>query len=165
MLAEVNASATCQSNPATQNGVGFLNPLLYSVASNPTAYAASFNDIKVGNNDAYGDSNLFHATSGYDMASGLGTPQLTQPGGGAGLAFYLCSQAPAVTRPTVTQLSPSTGFTSAPEHERDDHRLALPGRHEPRRGRPGRRLPGSRRLTSTSATRATSRSRSPPPPT
>ena len=48
------------------------------------------------------------------MASGLGTPQLTQPGGGAGLAFYLCSQAPAVTRPTVTQLSPSTGFTSDP---------------------------------------------------
>ena len=114
MLAEVNSSATCKSNPATQNGVGFLNPLLYSVASNPTAYAASFNDIKVGNNDAYGDSNLFHATTGYDMASGLGTPQLTQPGGGAGLAFYLCSQAPAVTRPTVTQLSPSTGFTSDP---------------------------------------------------
>lgn len=114
MLADVNASATCQGNPATHNGVGFVNPLLYSVASNPTAYAKSFNDIKVGNNDAYGDSNLFHATTGYDMASGLGTPQLTQPGGGAGLAFYLCSQAPAVTRPTVTQLSPSTGFTSDP---------------------------------------------------
>lgn len=114
MLADVNASATCQSNPATQKGVGFLNPLLYSVASNPTAYAASFNDIKVGNNDPFGDSNLFQATTGYDMASGLGTPQLTQPGGGAGLAFYLCSQAPAAIRPTVTDLSPSTGFTSAP---------------------------------------------------
>ena len=113
MLADVNASATCQSNPATKHGVGFLNPLLYSVASNPTAYAASFNDITVGNNDPFGDSNLFRATSGYDMASGLGTPQLTQPGGGAGLAFYLCSQAPAVTRPAVTQLAPSTGFTSA----------------------------------------------------
>lgn len=114
MLADVNASATCQSNPATQNGVGFANPLLYSVASNPTAYAASFNDIKVGNNDPYGDSNLFHAATGYDMASGLGTPQLTQPGGGAGLAYYLCSQARAVTRPTVTQLAPTSGFTSAP---------------------------------------------------
>jgi hypothetical protein len=111
MLADVNASATCQSNPATHDGVGFVNPLLYSVASNPTAYAASFNDIKVGNNDPYGDSNLFQATTGYDMASGLGTPQLTQPGGGAGLAFYLCSQAPAVTRPTVTHLSPATGAT------------------------------------------------------
>ena len=106
MLADVNASATCQGNPATQNGVGFVNPLLYSVASNPTAYAASFNDITAGNNDPYGDSKLFQATTGYDMASGLGTPQLTQPNGGAGLAFYLCSQAPAVTRPTVTGISP-----------------------------------------------------------
>jgi hypothetical protein len=114
MLADVNASATCQGNPVTQNGVGFVNPLLYSVASNPTAYAASFNDIKVGNNDAYGDANLFQATTGYDMASGLGTPQLTQPGGGAGLAFYLCSQAASSTRPTVTGLSPSVGFTSSP---------------------------------------------------
>jgi hypothetical protein len=114
MLADVNASPTCKSNPATQKGVGFVDPLLYSVASNPTAYAASFNDIKVGNNDAYGDSNLFQATTGYDMASGLGSPQLTQPGGGAGLAFYLCSQAPASTRPTVTDISPSVGFTSSP---------------------------------------------------
>jgi hypothetical protein len=115
MLADVNASATCQGNPATQNGVGFVNPLLYSVASNPTAYTASFNDITTGNNDPYGDSKLFQATSGYDMASGLGTPQLTQPNGGAGLAFYLCSQAPAPTRPTVTGISPATGSTSDPD--------------------------------------------------
>src|SRR5262249_58581938 len=115
MRADVNASASCQGNPATHNGVGFVNPLLYSVASNPTAYAASFNDIKTGNNDPYGDSNMFQATSGYDMASGLGTPQLTQPGGGPGLAFYLCSQAPASTRPTVTSVSPSVGFTSDPD--------------------------------------------------
>ena len=113
MLADVNASPTCKNNPATQNGVGFVNPLLYSVASNATAYAASFNDIKTGNNDPYGDSNLFQATPGYDMATGLGTPQLTQPNGGSGLAFYLCSQAPAVTRPTVTSLAPAVGFTSA----------------------------------------------------
>ena len=114
MLAEVNASATCQANPATHDGVGFVNPLLYSVASNPTAYKASFNDITTGNNDPYGDSNMFQATSGYDMASGLGTPQLTQPGGGAGLAYYLCSQAPAVTRPTVTNVNPAVGSTTSP---------------------------------------------------
>jgi Pro-kumamolisin, activation domain/IPT/TIG domain/Divergent InlB B-repeat domain len=113
MLADVNASQTCQNNPATHAGVGFVSPLLYSVASNPTAYAASFNDITVGNNDPYGDSNLFQATTGYDLASGLGTPELTQPNGGAGLAFYLCSQAPATTRPTVTSLSPAVGLTSA----------------------------------------------------
>ena len=51
LLALANESATCQSNVATANGVGFVNPLLYSVASNPAAYAASFNDITAGNND------------------------------------------------------------------------------------------------------------------
>src|SRR5207253_681314 len=45
LLAVTNESATCQGNAATANGVGFVSPLLYSVASNPTAYAASFNDI------------------------------------------------------------------------------------------------------------------------
>jgi hypothetical protein len=115
MLADVNASSTCKNNPLTANGVGFVNPLLYSVASNPTAYAASFNDITTGNNDPYGDSQLFQATTGYDMASGLGTPQLTQPGGGAGLAFYLCSQAPATTRPTVTGITPAFTSTAAPD--------------------------------------------------
>jgi hypothetical protein len=122
MLADVNASPECATNHLTN--VGFLSPLLYSVASNPTAYKASFNDITVGNNDAYGDSKLFQSTTGYDMASGLGTPQLTQPGGGAGLAFYLCSQSPATTRPTVAQLSPSIGFTSAPST-----RVTITGTH------------------------------------
>jgi hypothetical protein len=113
MLADVNASPTCKSNPATASGVGFVSPLLYSVAANPTAYTASFNDITQGNNDAFGDANLFQSGTGYDMASGLGTPELTQPGNQAGLAFYLCSQAPAVTRPTVTNLNPASGLTSA----------------------------------------------------
>jgi hypothetical protein len=121
MLADVNASPTCKSNPVTANGVGFVNPLLYSVASNPAAYADSFNDITQGNNDQYGvgDPALFSATTGYDMASGLGSPKLTNPNGtptgGAGLAFYLCSQAPATTRPTVTELTPSVTSTSAPD--------------------------------------------------
>ena len=114
MLADTNASATCQAD-GEPNGVGFVNPLLYSVASNPTAYAASFSDITQGNNDPYGDSNLFQAGTGYDMASGLGTPQLTSPSGGPGLAFYLCSQGqnPSLTRPTVSNVSPNVGFTSA----------------------------------------------------
>ncbi len=113
MLADVNASPTCQANNATKSGVGFVSPLLYSVAANPTAYKASFNDITLGNNDAFGDSNLFQSGTGYDMATGLGTPELTQPNGQAGLAFYLCSQAPAITRPTVTNLDPASGLTSA----------------------------------------------------
>ena len=45
MLALVNASSTCTSNPATAHGVGFASPLLYEVASNSATYKASFNDI------------------------------------------------------------------------------------------------------------------------
>ena len=112
MLALANESATCQSNGATANGVGFVSPLLYSVASNPTAYAASFNDITAGNNDPYGFSGLFPATTGYDMATGLGSPQLTQPSG-AGLAYYLCTAAASGTRPTVTSIAANVAFTSA----------------------------------------------------
>ena len=117
LLAVANESATCQSNGATENGVGFVSPLLYSVASNPTAYAASFNDIKAGNNDPYGFSGLFPATTGYDMASGLGSPQLTQPGNQAGLAYYLCAAAAVGARPTVSGIADNVTFTSASSTE------------------------------------------------
>jgi hypothetical protein len=108
MLAVMNASPTCKANPATAHGVGFASPLLYAVASNPVAYKASFSDIRVGNNDIFGLRNgqVFPATTGYDMSTGLGSPQLTSNGGKAGLAFYLCSMAGQASRPTVTGLSP-----------------------------------------------------------
>ncbi|HEV2360199.1 MAG TPA: IPT/TIG domain-containing protein, partial [Acidimicrobiales bacterium] len=106
--------ATCVGNAATVHGVGFASPLLYAVASVPAEYATSFNDIKSGNNDQYGiDKGLtFPATTGYDMASGLGSPQLTAPGGEAGLAFYLCALGASATRPTVLDLAPKYGSTA-----------------------------------------------------
>jgi len=109
LLADVNASPTCQANPVTKSGVGFASPLLYAVASNPAAYAASFNDVTTGNNDIYALDNgkVFPATKGYDLASGLGSPQVTAPGGKSGLAFYLCSLARSAARPVVTKLSPA----------------------------------------------------------
>jgi hypothetical protein len=114
MLAVVNASPTCQSNAATSGGVGFASPLLYAVASDRADYRASFNDITVGNNDVYGldDGQVFPAASGYDLASGLGSPRLTGREGKAGLAFYLCSLAASGHRPAITQLSPSTLSTA-----------------------------------------------------
>ena len=114
MLAVMNASAACTSNPATATGVGFVSPLLYAVASNPAEYKASFNDITEGSNDIYTLDNgqVFPATTGYDMASGLGSPMLTAPGGKAGLAFFLCSLAQSATRPAVTGLAPSTLSTA-----------------------------------------------------
>ncbi len=116
LLAVVNASPTCQSNTTTQRGVGFVSPLLYAVASNPTDYAASFTDVTKGNNDIYNLANgaTFAATTGYDMASGLGSPQLTAPNGGDGLAFYLCSYAVSQTRPSIISMNPSVISTSSP---------------------------------------------------
>jgi Pro-kumamolisin, activation domain/IPT/TIG domain len=117
LLADTNASPTCASQPSTRKGVGFVSPLLYAVASNPGEYAASFNDITSGNNDVYGidDGLVFPATTGYDLASGLGSPRLTGPGGSAGLAYYLCSSAGAAIRPEVTGIHPAIGSTAGDE--------------------------------------------------
>jgi len=107
MLALVNASSTCAAN----HGVGFASPELYAVASDPSAYGASFNDITTGDNDIYGLDNglVFNATKGYDLASGLGSPQLTGSSGTAGLAYYLCSLAAATARPIVDDVTPDEG--------------------------------------------------------
>ena len=89
---------------STARGVGFAAPLLYRVASDPAAYAASFTDVRAGSNDIYGISNgkVFAATRGYDPATGLGSPMLTGSGQTAGLAYYLCSLARPASRPAVT---------------------------------------------------------------
>ncbi len=117
LLALVNSSPSCAAHLATAKGVGFVNPLLYGVASNPAADQASFNDITSGNNDNYGLNNglVFPARTGYDLATGLGTPRLTDAGGSPGLAYYLCSYAAAATRPGVTGLSPNSGTTAGGE--------------------------------------------------
>ena len=117
LLALVNASPTCADQAATRDGVGFVSPLLYEVASNRSDYAASFNDITTGNNDIYGlrDGLVFPAGAGYDLASGLGSPQLTGANGTAGLAFYLCSVAAQASRPVISRLSPASGPTAGGE--------------------------------------------------
>ncbi|MGO8958223.1 MAG: IPT/TIG domain-containing protein [Streptosporangiaceae bacterium] len=116
-LALINASPTCASHVATRSGVGFVSPLLYAVASDPGDYRAVFNDITAGNNDVYGIDNglVYPATAGYDLASGLGSPQLTGPDGTAGLAYYLCSFARQASRPIVSEVSPPVGSTAGGE--------------------------------------------------
>jgi hypothetical protein len=120
MLADVNASPTCEQSPTTARGVGFASPLLYAVASDPSQYAASFHDITSGNNDVddLDGGQVFPATTGYDLASGLGSPELTGAGGTAGLAYYLCAAAgatPHASPPSVTGLSPASGSTAGGE--------------------------------------------------
>jgi subtilase family serine protease len=55
--------------------IGFLNPYLYTIASNPTKYANDFHDITSGNNIPPSGGSGFYATTGYDLVTGLGSPQ------------------------------------------------------------------------------------------
>ena len=126
MLALVNASSSCTGDtiPFNEGGTstpvpdaGFASPILYGIAGNPTAYAASFNDITSGNNDVFGLDNglVFPARKGFDMASGLGSPRLTtSSGGNTALAYYMCTYgAQATAPPAVTKITPASGPTAA----------------------------------------------------
>jgi subtilase family serine protease len=87
LTADVNAFSACGGKP-----IGFANPVLYGTAGH--VYAGHFNDITIGNNDVTGaNGGLFPAGSGYDMASGLGSPNA------AALAQNLCAPAVGVTSP------------------------------------------------------------------
>ena len=77
LFALADAEPECAGAP-----VGFANPTLYSLAAQP----GYFNDITTGNNDLLNNSGaMYSAGTGYDMASGLGTPNA------ATLAPALCS--------------------------------------------------------------------------
>ncbi len=114
MLADINGSSDCHS---LAGGVGFVSPLLYQVASSsPTAYADAFNDITVGNNDNLGVGGAvdYPAAKGYDLATGLGTPRITNTNGAPGLDAQLCAAAVGNVAggPQVTSLTQLTGTHS-----------------------------------------------------
>jgi hypothetical protein len=89
-LALSNSSAGCSGKD-----VGFANPLLYQVAAGDPA---AFNDITTGNNDLTGKNDgVYPALVGYDMATGLGTPNA------AALSELLCD---AATTDPVTVTNP-----------------------------------------------------------
>ena len=100
---------------------GTLPQDLYAVASNSTLYGNSFHDVTSGNNDwsssGYTTGGLYPATTGYDMATGLGTPVLSHPSYGTpGLAAAICYHAATTnTTPSITgaSLSPSSQGTTA----------------------------------------------------
>ncbi|MCL5947693.1 MAG: S53 family peptidase [Actinobacteria bacterium] len=83
MATPVWASIVTMANQLCASGpVGFLNPVLYKLANDDSG---AFYDITTGNNDATGTNHgLYPATTGYDMASGIGTPN------GADLVPALC---------------------------------------------------------------------------
>jgi subtilase family serine protease len=87
LLALTNASGACHGM-----AVGFANPALYYAAG--IAYAGDFNDITSGNNDMTGTNDgRFAAEPGYDMASGLGTPNASA------LTSSLCTDSIALGNP------------------------------------------------------------------
>jgi Pro-kumamolisin, activation domain/Galactose oxidase, central domain/Kelch motif len=72
--------------------VGFANPVLYAVGNaqqaNPAGFSSdAFNDITTGNNDDGSGTKVYPAVTGYDLATGLGTPQ-------CGLINQLASSSP-----------------------------------------------------------------------
>jgi len=65
-----------QSAAAGNAPVGFLNPALYAIAGG-TNYTACFHDTTTGNNIGSNTPGLYNAVPGYDLATGLGTPNGT----------------------------------------------------------------------------------------
>ena len=71
-MALVNQQAAANGQPA----MGFVNPALYDLA-NQSIYNSVFHDITTGNNTWPSSPNAFYAGSGYDLCTGLGTPNGT----------------------------------------------------------------------------------------
>ncbi len=69
------AAIAALANQAAGHSLGFLNPALYAIG-NGANYGTDFHDITVGNNQASGTPVGFPATSGWDDATGWGTPNV-----------------------------------------------------------------------------------------
>ena len=91
LVAEADASSDCSGT----GDLGFLNPALYDVAGS-SAYSSAFNDVQSGNNNLIGNPGDYDAGTGYDMATGLGTPNI------AALVPALCSVPGTPTSLTAT---------------------------------------------------------------
>jgi subtilase family serine protease len=67
-MALVNQQLAANGQPSA----GFINPALYAIAAR-TNYTAFFHDVTSGSNTWSASPNLFYATNGYDLCTGLGT--------------------------------------------------------------------------------------------
>jgi uncharacterized repeat protein (TIGR01451 family) len=68
-MALVNEQLTAKG----KNPIGFINPTIYALAQT-TNYTAMFHDTVTGNNTNDVNTNLYFAVPGYDLCTGLGTP-------------------------------------------------------------------------------------------
>jgi subtilase family serine protease len=130
LVALANGSRTCSGSI-----VGFANPALYNAAG--SAYAQDFNDIRSGSNDFTGtNGGRYGAGAGYDLASGLGTPNASS------LVSGLCSHATHIGSPTVSGAS-----LSGVRHDRPSLRFTVTsGANAPALRSVAIRLPSSLRF-------------------
>lgn len=68
------AAITALADQAAGHALGFLNPALYGIGANHAEYAADFHDVTVGDNAFYSPG--FPAGTGYDLPTGLGSPNV-----------------------------------------------------------------------------------------
>ena len=133
VFALANASSTCQGLR-----IGFANPLLYNAAA--TSYGSAFNDISVGNNDFTGNNaGRYPAGAGYDMATGLGSPNA------AALAGTMCAhalQTRVVRPPTISGVALSGVGRARPQLQL----TVTAGQNAPAVKRLAIRLPGALRF-------------------
>jgi subtilase family serine protease len=66
-------TALINEKAGAQGPMGFMNPALYFLAQN--FYSNDFNDINDGSNNNLSGSGLYPAVTGYDLATGLGSPK------------------------------------------------------------------------------------------
>jgi hypothetical protein len=88
--------------------VGFANPELYFLASSKSNYTLDFKDVTSAAN-GYGTVAGFSAVTGYDLATGLGTPQPSTCSLVSSLPTQSCMSATSVT--TLVQAAPTKGGT------------------------------------------------------
>ncbi len=99
LAALANASSACAGT-----SVGFANPALYRAAAD--GYVANFHDITSGNNSFRGVTG-YSAEAGYDMTTGLGSPNA------GALAPALCGDAVTVTSPGAQSSTTGTALSVA----------------------------------------------------
>ena len=71
-IALANQQAASKGIPS----MGFINPAIYNLAAG-ASYSTCFHDVTTGNNEWSGSPSLFSAKAGYDLCTGLGTPNGT----------------------------------------------------------------------------------------
>ena len=99
------ALANQQSLAGGGSNLGFLNPAFYTIA-NASCYTNCFHDITTGNNIGTNTAGSYYAVSGYDLATGIGSPT------GTNLINALISPPPTLTsQPAGKNVTNGTSIT------------------------------------------------------